>query len=67
MRLHDIVWSGLSAFLGTHDLDSIVSIETASRRVGSMMDHLLDATDRAALSQYGIRVVDVRIKRLNLP
>src|SRR5229473_7905591 len=26
MRLHDIVWSGLSAALGTHDLDSIVSV-----------------------------------------
>src|SRR5438270_13733255 len=25
MRLHDIIWSGLSAALGTHDLDSIVS------------------------------------------
>ena len=34
---------------------------------GRMMDSLLTATDRAALEQYGIRVVDVRIKRLNLP
>ncbi len=25
MRLHDIVWSGLSAALGTQDLESIVS------------------------------------------
>ena len=40
---------------------------TQSRRVGSMMDSLLQATDRQALAQYGIRVVDVRIKRLNLP
>ncbi|HET8547679.1 MAG TPA: protease modulator HflC [Bryobacteraceae bacterium] len=67
MRLHDIVWSGLSASLGTHDLDAIVSIDAASRRVATMMDALLEATDRAALAQYGIRVVDVRIKRLNLP
>jgi membrane protease subunit HflC len=67
MRLHDIVWSGLSASLGSHDLDAIVSIDSASRRVGSMMDTLLRATDREALAQYGIRVVDVRIKRLNLP
>jgi membrane protease subunit HflC len=67
MRLHDIVWSGLSASLGTHDLDSIVSIDANARSVGSMMDALLQATDREALAQYGIRVVDVRIKRLNLP
>ena len=67
MRLHDIVWSGLSASLGTHDLDAIVSVDAASRRVTPMMDNLVQATDRAALAQYGIRVVDVRIKRLNLP
>ena len=67
MRLHDIVWSGLSASLGSHDLDAIVSVDTASRRIAPMMDDLLQVTDRAALAQYGIRVVDVRIKRLNLP
>ena len=27
MRLHDIIWSGLSAALGTHDLDSLVSTD----------------------------------------
>jgi membrane protease subunit HflC len=32
-----------------------------------MLDDLTSLTDRAALEQYGINVVDVRIKRLNLP
>src|SRR5215813_1129251 len=66
MRLHDIVWSGLSAALGGHDLDSLVS---AGGKVESsdLMDRLTGLTDRAALEQYGIGVVDVRIKRLNLP
>ena len=32
-----------------------------------MLDQLSATADRAALAQYGIRVVDVRIKRLNLP
>src|SRR5215831_12500866 len=66
MRLHDIVWSGLSAALGGHDLDAVVS---ASGKVESsdLMDRLAGLTDRAALDQYGIEVVDVRIKRLNLP
>ena len=31
------------------------------------MDRLSELTDRAALGQYGINVVDVRIRRLNLP
>ncbi|HXP83115.1 MAG TPA: protease modulator HflC [Bryobacteraceae bacterium] len=67
MRLHDIIWSGLSAALGTHDLDSIVGTEPDKVQTAAMLDNLTALTDRAALDQYGIDVVDVRIKRLNLP
>ena len=67
MRLHDIIWSGLSAALGTHDLDSIVSVSADKLQAAHMLDDLTALTDRAALEQYGINVVDVRIKRLNLP
>ena len=67
MRLHDIVWSGLSAALGTEDLESIVSTNIEAVRAKDMLDRLSGATDRAALRQYGIEVLDVRIKRLNLP
>jgi membrane protease subunit HflC len=67
MRLHDIVWSGLSAALGTHDLESIVSTNLQTVKADEMLDRLSSLTDRAALEQYGIAVVDVRIKRLNLP
>jgi membrane protease subunit HflC len=67
MRLHDIVWSGLAAALGTHDLESIVSTNLQTVQADQMMDRLSSLTDRAALEQYGIAVMDVRIKRLNLP
>jgi membrane protease subunit HflC len=67
MRLHDIIWSGLSAALGTHDLESIVSPAADKIKAGSMLENLTALTDKAALEQYGIEVVDVRIKRLNLP
>ena len=67
MRLHDIVWSGLSAALGTHDLESLVSPVAAGIQTGDLLDHLTELTDRAALERYGIHVVDVRIMRLNLP
>jgi membrane protease subunit HflC len=67
MRLHDIVWSGLSAALGARDLDALIapSAETAQSNV--LLDQLTGLTDRAALARYGIQVIDVRIKRLNLP
>lgn len=67
MRLHDIIWSGLSAALGTHDLDSLVSTSADTVQAIPMLDQITTAADRAALTQYGIHVVDVRIKRLNLP
>lgn len=67
MRLHDIVWSGLSAALGTHDLDSLVDADPGRVETGALLDRLTELTDQAALEQYGIAVVDVRIKRLNLP
>src|SRR5262249_17449716 len=66
MRLHDIVWSGLSAALGGHDLESLVS-STVKVETGDLMDSLSQSTGRAALAEYGISVIDVRIKRLNLP
>ena len=67
MRLHDIIWSGLAAALGTHDLESIVSTNLQTVQADAMLDRLSSLTDRAALEQYGIAVMDVRIKRLNLP
>lgn len=67
MRLHDIIWSGLSAALGTLDLEMLVSPSADKVLAASMLDMLTTRADRMALAQYGIRVVDVRIKRLNLP
>src|SRR5712691_12174689 len=40
MRLHDIVWSGLSAALGTHDLESIVSTNLQTVKAQDMLDGL---------------------------
>lgn len=67
MRLHDIIWSGLSAALGTLDLESLVSASQDKVQATAMLDMLTTRADLVALGQYGIRVVDVRIKRLNLP
>jgi len=67
MRLHDIIWSGISAALGSHDLDSIIGTDAEKVQTSSMFDQLSALSDRAALEQYGIDVVDVRMKRLNLP
>jgi len=67
MRLHDIVWSGLAAALGNEDMEAIISPNPKAVRAAQMMDSLAEATGRRALAEYGVDVVDVRIKRLNLP
>jgi len=66
-RLHDVIWAGLSAALGNHDLESIVTPDPAKAAVSDIFDKLTAEVNAAALREYGIRVVDVRIKRLNLP
>ena len=67
MRLHDIIWSGLSASIGNQSIDALIAPSTDKLQTTPMLDSLTDAADRTALSQDGIHIVDVRIKRLNLP
>jgi modulator of FtsH protease HflC len=67
MRLHDIIWSGLSAAFGNEDLDSLVSTEREKLQSTAILDAITASSDRAALQQYGLSIEDVRIKRLNLP
>jgi membrane protease subunit HflC len=67
MRLHDIIWSGLSAAFGNEDLDSLVSTDREKRQSTAILDAITASSDRAALEQYGLGIEDVRIKRLNLP
>ena len=60
-RLDDVVYSQLRAQVGRHTLTEVVSSKRAS-----IMD---DVTRRTSdiMKQYGIEVVDVRIKRTDLP
>ncbi len=67
MRLHDIVWSGLSASLGNHDIDSLIATNPDAVKSRAIFDKLSTDSDKKALAQYGIQIVDVRIKRINLP
>lgn len=67
MRLHDLVWSGLAATIAGLDLEEIVSVSPELAKVGKVLDRLAEVSGTDALDEYGIRVVDVRLKRLNLP
>ena len=67
MRLHDLVWSGLAATIAGLDLEEIVSISPELVKTEHVLDKLAERSGTAALEEYGIRIADVRLKRLNLP
>ena len=67
MRLHDLVWSGLAAAVAGLDLEQIVSTSPDRVKTAKALDKLAERSGAEALERYGIRVIDVRIKRLNLP
>ena len=67
MRLHDLVWAGLAAAIAGLDLEVIVSPLPSNVKTHAVLEDLTERSGTAALKQYGIRVIDVRLKRLNLP
>lgn len=60
-RLDDIVYSELRRELGTHNMSEII---TENREL--IMEQITTASNQSAKS-YGIEVLDVRIKRVDLP
>jgi membrane protease subunit HflC len=68
MRLHDITWAALAAEIGNADLSQLVSTEPSQVQIESLMRNVTEQVRREVAQQnFGIDVVDVRIKRLNLP
>jgi len=67
MRLHDTVWAAAAAALGNTDLSALVSVRPEDVKVQDVMRQVADQSRARALDQYGIEIVDVRMKRLNLP
>jgi membrane protease subunit HflC len=60
-RMDDIIYSELRRELGTHNMTEIIT-ETREE----IMEKVTENSDKAT-DQYGIEVVDVRIKRVDLP
>ena len=66
-RLHDIVWSELAAEVGRNPIEALVSIDPAVHRLDEITSAVAGRCAQRALASYGIRLVDVRLKRLGLP
>ena len=62
-----LVASELSTELGRHELGSLISVNEDEVCLQQMMDAVTDRCRQVALEDYGIQVIDVRLKRVNLP
>jgi membrane protease subunit HflC len=67
MRLHDTVWAAAAAALGATDLAALVSTRPEDVKIQEVMQQVTEQCRARAMEQYGIEIVDVRMKRLNLP
>lgn len=67
IRLADILTSEIGSLLGKHPLSELVSIEPEKVKVSEIMSIVLQRCRETSSREYGIEVVDVKMKRLNLP
>mgnify|MGYP001376083754 CR=1 FL=1 len=65
--LHDIVWARIRSALGNSDLSSIVSTKPGEVRLARIMGEVTAEARAEADRRYGIEVVDVGVRRINLP
>lgn len=66
-RIHDIVWSELAAEVGRNPLEALVSTDGELHRLDELVGDVAGRCARRAESDYGIEIVDVRLKRISLP
>jgi membrane protease subunit HflC len=66
MRLHDTVWSAAAAALGATDLSALVSVHPEELKLTELMRQVTEQCRARAAQQYGIEVVDVRLKRIKM-
>jgi membrane protease subunit HflC len=67
MRLHDTVWAAAAAALGSTDLSALVSVHPEELKLTELMRQVTEQCRARAEQLYGIEIVDVRFKRINLP
>jgi membrane protease subunit HflC len=66
-RLHDIVMSELAAEVGRNPREALVSTDAGSHRLAEIVADVTKRCADRAMSDYGIEVLDVRLKRISLP
>ncbi|MFX1266075.1 MAG: protease modulator HflC [Promethearchaeota archaeon] len=66
-RLSDLVGSELGVAIGTYPLSDFVTIDERGTKIPEITEKVLKACGEQAMEEFGIEVVDVRIRRLTFP
>jgi membrane protease subunit HflC len=66
-RLEERIQAALAAEIGHTRLSQLVSLEPDGVAIEPIMDRVTADIQRAAAEQFGIEIVDVRLKRFNYP
>jgi membrane protease subunit HflC len=63
--LEDIIRSTAGATIGTHNLSAFVSAEEEGTQLDTIMALMTSKCNKQIRAQYGIEIIDVKIKRFN--
>jgi modulator of FtsH protease HflC len=66
-RLGDVVIAELGKVLGQHNLSGLLSTNSAELKLEPIMQQIRTACAAKAIQEYGVEIVDFRIKRVNFP
>jgi modulator of FtsH protease HflC len=66
-RLSDVVLTKIGSVVGSHPLAALVSIEGHASQFDTVMGQIVQEARRQAIAQYGIDLVDIRLRELSLP
>ena len=67
LRLEDIISAEAGAVFGNYPLTAFVSHNKGEMQLRRIMKLISEKCDQRARQQYGIEVIDVKMKRLNFP
>ncbi len=66
-RLGDVITSELGKTLSTNDLSALISTKPEEMRLHEVMSEIKSACAARVGEEYGVEIVDFRIKRINFP
>lgn len=66
-RLSDVVLTKIGAAVGSHPSSALVSVEGHASQLEQVMGQIVARARERAIADYGIDLVDIRLRQLNLP